>query len=98
MSKLIALFFSLFILISCSNKTTDDIRTINNENKVILTQEGPEEFFYWEMDDHPSLHKYELGKINALLLYIDTLKIELGIPTYESAIKKEAIQELDEAY
>lgn len=86
----------LIILQGCTPSNPHSVRkSINDEKKVLLKKEGPEEFFYWEIEDDKSVWSMELGAVIALNAYKDSLLIALGDDRYKKALKKESTQNLD---
>lgn len=98
MNKLIAtILILIFSLQGCKDTKDHEINSIEREKKVILKKEGQEEFFFWELKDEKRLWEFELGEVEALKQYQDSLKLTLGNQKYESAIKKESAQDLDKS-
>ena len=95
MIRLILTFLVLSILQSCSTQKVVAKKSISGLDKIVLKEEGPEEFFFWEMDNQESLWNFELGPVPAIEAYKDSLKLALGDNKYEEAVKKESIQNLD---
>lgn len=96
MNKLITIIIILFIQ-GCKDTKDHEINSIERVKKVILKEEGQEEFFFWELKDEKSLWEFELGEVEALKQYQDSLKLALGNQKYESAIKKESAQDLEKS-
>ncbi len=98
MNKLITTIIILsLILLGCKDAKHHESNSIEKAKKVLLKKDGYEEFFYWELADEKSLWEFELGDVKALNQYQDSLKLELGNKIYESAIKKESIQNLEKS-
>jgi len=95
MNAIIKLLMLLIILQGCVGRNSSDIETIEVEKKVILKKNGAEEFFYWELEDKESIWNYKLGEVSALFAYKDSVKFALGEEIYNSAVRKESIQDLD---
>ena len=91
------LFFTLFLVLmqACMSSKPDKVFSIKSEKKVLIKEEAPAEFLYWELDNKHNLWALELGEINGLKKYQDTLKLTLGKQLYKSAIQNESTQNLD---
>tara|TARA_B100000497_G_scaffold125312_1_gene161557 strand:+ start:222 stop:986 length:765 start_codon:yes stop_codon:yes gene_type:complete len=87
----------LFLLLiqNLSVLICQDSNLFESATKVVLLEEGKEEFFYWELKNESHLWNEEIGNLSALNHYRDSLKLELGSKTYLSAIAKEARQNLE---
>ncbi|NNE15675.1 MAG: hypothetical protein HKN51_11900 [Saprospiraceae bacterium] len=72
-------------------------RSISDEKKVILKQDGQDEFVYWEMKDEKKLWGFYLGNIKGLKNYRDSIKLKLGDELFKSSVEKESIQTLDKS-
>ncbi|MGB5497545.1 MAG: hypothetical protein WBM77_01295 [Maribacter sp.] len=87
--------FILMLLIGCSSKKFVEQTTFLKLEKIILKEEGFAQFFYWEIDDVKQLWEPELGDVNYLFKYRDSLKQALGTYVLEQAIEKEETQSLE---
>ena len=83
------------MLIGCSSKKFVEQTTFLKLEKVMLQEEGFAQFFYWEIDDVKQLWELELGEVNSLYKYRDSLRVALGAYGLEQAIKKEETQKLE---
>lgn len=93
MKKLITII--LIVLIQgCKDTKEPEINSIESEKKVIINEEGNEEFFFWELKDEKDLWEFDLGEVEALKQYQDSLKLALGSQNFESAVKKESAHDL----
>lgn len=48
-------------------------------DKVILEEDPPAQFFYWDLENEDHLWSSELGKVTAMWAYQDTLQKVLGV-------------------
>ncbi len=69
---------------------------LKEESKVLLGQEGAIEFFYWEIQNDEKLWGPELGQVDGIKEFRDSLKIKLGELSYKATIEKESTQGLDD--
>ena len=97
MRSLIKTILILLIICGCTVIKKSEKWSIEDEKKVVLKEEGPAEFFYWEMEDQEYLWNVELGEIDAIDAYKDSLKLVLGEEKYNLAVRNESIQDLDKA-
>ena len=97
MDGLIKTVLILLIMHGCTANQEPIKQSIEGVNKVFLKKEGHEEFFYWEMNDEEYVWGLELGKINALNGYKDSIKLTLGEEKYNTAIRNESKQDLEKS-
>lgn len=74
-----------------------EIDSLQKAKRVLLKEEGHEEFLYWELQDEKRLYGLDLGEVKELVAYRDSLKLVLGAARYEDAIQKEAKQGLSKS-
>lgn len=92
---IILLLLSMLVNVGCNENTMQKIDLFDSAKKVILKENGQEQFLYWELKDDNSLWEFNLGDIDALMLYRDSLKLVLGDETFKSAVAKESDANLD---
>lgn len=97
-SLILKILLLMVFLQGCKDANVHEVNSIEKNEKVLLKEEGQEEFFYWELKDEERLWGFEIGEVGALNQYRDTLKLELGHQKYESAINNESIQNLDKTF
>lgn len=97
MNILIKTILILFLIQGCSDNHESEKWSIEREKKVLLKEDRQEQFFYWEMEENESLWDYNLGDVNALTEYTDSLKLILGEEKYNIAVQNESIQDLDKS-
>ena len=83
------------ILFGCNKKQTMEQTSFLKMEKVMLKEEKSAQFFYWEIDQSKQLWEFELGEVNYLDKYKDSLKMELGDSELEQAIRNEETQNLE---
>jgi len=95
--KPLALLFTLFIfgILGCEPSSSDSDFNINEQWKTSLGNNGAEEFLYWDIDEDTSLWSLEIGEVNGIESFRDSLKLLLGDAKYEAVINKESTQKLD---
>ena len=84
-----------FVLMGCSTKKNLEQASFLKMEKVILKEEFPAQFLYWDLENNKQLWETKLGDVSYLLKYRDSLKLVLGASVYEEAVKKEASQNLE---
>ena len=85
---------SLIVLTGCNTSKIIRQNAFLKQEKVMLKEEGPAQFFYWEIENVNELWDSNPGDIEKLIAYRDSLKIALGEDGLNRAIKKEATQSL----
>ena len=92
-SKMLSLFLAVLFIGCASNNFIKQTSFLSLE-KVILKEEGPEQFLYWEIENAKSLWATELGSVAALVAYQDSLSRALGPDQFKQAVAKEETQAL----
>ncbi len=87
-------WISLFLLTGCSIRSTTRRATVTQWHKVILKEDPPALFLYWDIHDTDDLWNTTLGDVPALRDYRDTLRMVLGEERLERAIREEATRTL----
>ena len=95
MEKALFIFLLMLVLQGCHTSRSLNLSAAHKASKVILAQEGPAEFLYWELETNPDLWSLDLGAVNALEAYRDSLALALGKAKFEAAVHKEAVQNLE---
>lgn len=87
----------LFILILLINACTQSENTkpflLTNVDAVIIEKKGNEVSLYWEFENLDILWDSNLYDVNALGLYKDSIKFELGVEIFHSVVFRESIQD-----
>lgn len=92
--NILFIILSILIIQGCTAVKKLESLYFDSAKKVVLKEEGTKEFFYWEMDNHPNLWETEIGKVEAIYEYRDSLKEVLGTKQYKAAVDKKSNQNL----
>ena len=90
----ICFFILIIMLAGCASPQPMEFNPFNPENKILLKQEGKEEFVYWEMDNDERLWSTTSGNIPHLQTFRDSLELILGPDKFKETIQKELTQNL----
>lgn len=74
---------------------SNDVFSLKEVHPVILEVKGKEIFQYWDLKNDSGLWRFTLGKVEALNLYKDSLRAELGEEIFAKAVKKESTQSIE---
>ncbi|UTW65478.1 hypothetical protein KFE94_12550 [bacterium SCSIO 12643] len=90
------IFIVLTILfIGCDADTSMEDLLMKDVEKVMLSKEGPTEFFYFELKDRPEIWASNPDNIAAIQSYRDSVQHQLGSSKYAQTVHKESVQDLD---
>ncbi len=95
--KILVAILIITFVIGCQHHPKSGWNTLKKIEKVILKEDGQEQFFYWEMDNETRLQEFTLGEVKDLNEYRDSLKLILGSSIYEETIEKKSSQSLSKA-
>lgn len=76
----------------------DEQVSLLKTNPVVLEENGNELFQYWQIKNQKYLHENELGVVNALEAYKDSISQSIGSSVLQTMIKKERAQLKDHGF
>lgn len=85
---------SVMVLFACEKKV-ENTALFAKKNAIVLVENQPEIYLYWELDDADYLWSDSIGEVKALQTYRDSLKLVLGEALLQETIEKESTQELN---
>jgi len=89
------LTFFLFGFSNCKTKKVIVSNPFLSAQKVVLEENLPEQFHYWEMENSPQLWQSNSSEVSGIDNYRSSLIKALGKQGFENAVANEATQAMD---
>ena len=86
------ILLTIFSILGCGNSKINRKLSLLQMSPIILKENGNDLFQYWEIREHKYLKEYELGEVNALQAYRDSISEIIGDSVIQNMIKRERIQ------
>ncbi|WP_147374102.1 hypothetical protein [Flagellimonas lutimaris] len=92
MKKIFSVFYLLVLILGCKEEKDFELESLTEKPPVVISENGPEIFQYWEFERSRYLFSEDLGEISYLRAYKDSIADELGPSVLKDILDNQRIQ------